>query len=75
MSVTVREGGWKPERRRVPRQGRSAAALGTPVRCEQLRCLPQGYATGLVPNNKTSVMFKFIPNLVYLASVSQRNHV
>lgn len=56
-------------------QGRSTAALGMPVRCEQLRCFPQGYATVLFPNNITSVMFKFIPNLVYLASVSQRNRV
>lgn len=65
----------KPNGRRVPLAGEEDAALGTPVRREQLCSFPQGYATVLFPNNITSVMFKFIPNLVYLASVSQRNHV
>lgn len=69
-----RTGEKEPNCRRVPLVGKDSA-LGTPVQHEQLCCFPQDYATVLFPNNITSVMLKFIPNLVYLASVSQRNHV
>lgn len=71
----MQEGERKPNCRRVPLAGEEDAALGMPVWREQLCCFLQGDATVLFPKNITSVMFKFIPNLVYLASVSQRNHV
>lgn len=63
-----------PDCRHIPLAGKDAA-LGMPVQPEQLCCFPQRYATVLFPTNITSVMFKFIPNPVYLASVSHRNHV
>lgn len=74
VGVTMQERAREPNPGMHLRQGAERSPWRA-VRHEQLGCFLQCYATALFPNNITSVMFKFIPNLVYVAAVSLRNHV